>query len=322
MKNSIASVGYLQLIVRADSSSPVHFNIETTSGMIYTGTTTASSPVTVNLTTSLQTFNSTYFNRDKGIHIYTTGEGFISVLAINYEPTSVGEYLAYPCQEIGGSARYEYFIVSTDTLATVASSEFLLVGCDDNTSITITPTQSVSLPLDMQSSTSVLTSVSRGTNHNIILNRMQTLLVEKNGTDLSGTKIVSNKPLTVISGHECGNVPSTQTSCEHLTEQVPPTSTWGQKFLLVPFGGTNAGQYFKVIASQENTTVSRTCNSVTIVQMLSSIGSWFTFYTTSNRVLFSGHEQTSYCLSAWNWWRIIWNRRSSYFHDSIIGTVH
>ena len=169
MKNLIAkiSVDYLQLIVRAESSSPVHFNIETTSGMIYTGTTTASSPVTVNLTTSLQTFNSTYSNHDKGIHVYSTGEGSISVLAINYEPTSVGEYLAYPCQEIGGSARYEYFIVSTDTLATVASSEFLLVGCDDNTSITITPTQSFSLPLDVQSSTSVLTSVSRGTNHNI-----------------------------------------------------------------------------------------------------------------------------------------------------------
>ena len=289
MKNSDAAVGYLQLIVRAESSLPVHFNVETTSGMIYTGTTTASSPVAVNLTTNLQTFNSTYYNRDKGIHVYSTGEGSISVLAINYKPASAGEYLAYPCQEIGGSTTYEYFIISIFTVASVASSEFLLVGCDDNTSITITPTQSVSLPLDTQSSTSVLTSVSRGTNHNIIMNRMQTLLVKKIGpfADLSGTKIVSNKPLTVISGQECDSVPLTryQASCEHLTEQIPPTSTWGRKFLLLPFSGTNTYfQYFQVIASQANTMVSHTCiNSYrpTTVQMLFSPGSLYTFSTPS-----------------------------------------
>ena len=287
MQNYNGNSEYLRLIVRAEGKSAVQFGVKISTGVLYTGTTTASSPVTVNLPTSLYTASFSYANRNKGVYVYTIGAGSISVLAINYNSGSVGDYLAYPCQDFDGGP-YEYFAISTGTLASTSKSAFLLVGCEDNTTITITPTQSVSIPTDAQSTSSSLTSVSSGSNHQITLNKMQTLVVEKTGADLTGSKIVSNKPLTVVSGHECGNVPSTQTYCEHLTEQVPPTSTWGQSFLLVPFGGRNVGQYFKIVASQSSTNVSRTCNSVTLTQTLSSAGSSFTFFTSS----------TTYCYVA------------------------
>ena len=163
-------------------------------------------------------------------------------------------------------------------LVSSAESEFLLVGCEDDTTITITPTTSVSIPTDVQSSSSPLQSVASGSDHQITLNQMQTLLIGKSSSDLTGSKIVSNKPLTVVSGHECGNVPSTQTYCEHLAEHIPPTSTWGQEFLLVPFGGRNVGQYYKIVSSQSSTTVVRRCNSVTSTQTLTSAGNSFTFF--------------------------------------------
>ena len=209
--------------------------------------------------------------------MYTTGQGAISVLAINFKPTSVGEYLAYPCQDIGG-APYEYYIVSTGLLA---DSEFLLVGCEDNTTVTITPTQTVNIPTDIQSSFSNLESVASGTDHQITLNKMQTLLITKTIGDLTGSRIVSNKPLTVVGGHECGNPPSIQSGCGHLTVQIPPTSTWGQEFLLVPFGGRNAGQYYKIVSSQNATKIVRTCNSVSVNQMLTSAGNSLIFFTNS-----------------------------------------
>ena len=254
--------------------------METSSGVLYTGTATASSPVTVSLPTSLVTNDATYTYRNKGVHVYTTGQGAISVLAINFKSTSVGEYLAYPSQNISG-APYEYYIVSTDSLISAADSEFLLVGCEDDTTISITPTQTVSIPTDVQSSSSSLQSVSSGVEHQITLNKMQTLLITKTISDLTGSRIVSNKPLTVISGHECGNVPSTQSGCGHLTEQIPPTSTWGREFFLVPFGGRNAGQYYKIVSSQNATTVMRKCNSVIKTEILSSAGNFFTFFTSS-----------------------------------------
>ena len=270
----------LQLVVSAEGSSPVQFGVETSSGVVYTGTTTASSPVTISLPTSLQTNSTAHTFRNKGVHVYTTGQGSVSVLAINFQIGSVGDYLAYPCQD-AGRAPYEYYVVSTGSLVSYAFSEILLVGCEDDTTITITPTQTVSIPTDPQSSSSSLQSVASGSDHQITLNKMQTLLIAKSSTDLTGSKIVSNKPLTVISGHECGNVPSTQTYCEHLAEHIPPTSTWGQEFLLVPFGGRNVGQYYKIISSQSATTVVRRCNSVTSTQTLTSAGSFFTFFTSS-----------------------------------------
>ena len=280
MQNYQGTTTRLQLVVSAEGSSPVQFGVETSSGVVYTGTTTASSPVTVNLPTSLQTNSASYTFRNKGVHVYTTGQGSVSVLAINFKTGTVGDYLAYPCQDVG-DAPYEYYIVSTGSLVSAAESEFLLVGCEDNTTITITPTQTVSIPTDPQSSSSSLQSVASGSDHQITLNKMQTLLIAKSSTDLTGSKIVSNKPLTVISGHECGNVPSTQTYCEHLAEHIPPTSTWGQEFLLVPFGGRNVGQYYKIVSSQSATTVVRRCNSVTSTQTLTSAGSFFTFFTSS-----------------------------------------
>ena len=82
----------LQLVVSAEGSSPVQFGVETSSGVVYTGTTTASSPVTVNLPTSLQTNSAAYTFRNKGVHVYTTGQGSVSVLAINFQIGSVGDY--------------------------------------------------------------------------------------------------------------------------------------------------------------------------------------------------------------------------------------
>ena len=97
--------------------------------------------------TSLYAASSNYANHDKGIYVYTIGPGAISVLAVNFYSGSVGDYLAYPFQDVG-SGLYEYFIISTSSLISSTNSEFLLVGCEDATTITITPTQSVSIPTD------------------------------------------------------------------------------------------------------------------------------------------------------------------------------
>ena len=134
-------------MVSTDDSSPVQFGVERSSGVLYTGTATASSPVIVNLPTTLITNNNGYNYRSNGVHVYTTGQGSISVLANNFRSGKVAEYLAYPFQELSG-APYEYYIVSTHTSG--RRSQFLLVGCEDNTTITITPTQTVIIPKDVQ----------------------------------------------------------------------------------------------------------------------------------------------------------------------------
>ena len=281
---SYYSYGNFRIVVQAETNVAVPFGVETDSGEIYRGTTTAASPVTILLPTNLSTQDSSYSYRNKGVHVNSIGGGKLSVLAINLQQAStVGGYLAYPCHSVDGSPYYEYYIVSTQSYYYGFDSEFLLVGCEANTMISVTPTQTINIPIDVQSSSSMSATVQRNTNHQITLNKMQTLLVRAAdySSDLTGTRIISNKPLTVISGHECANIPSSQYGpCAHLAEQILPTTTWRQNFLLVPFGG-RSGQYYKIMSSKGGTTVARTCNSVTTTQTLSSPGNFSTFFTSS-----------------------------------------
>ena len=81
---------------------------------------------------------------------------------------------------------------------------------------------------------------------------------------MTGTRILSDKPLIVISGHQCANNPDESAGCEPLAFQVPPASTWGDRFLLAPFSGRATEQKFRLISTQP-TTVMYTCGNITQV---------------------------------------------------------
>ena len=228
--------------------------------------------------------DSTYTNRNKGIRVFSTNGYPISVILLNFQTNTVGEYLALPCNQ-PSQPEYEYLAPSTGTLAVEdgSKSQVLLVGCDDNTTITIIATQPIEVPEDISSSSSANIQIAARMPYQITLHQMQTFLFGSL-VDFSGTRIITNKPLTVISGHECGNVPADVAACEHLTVQVPPTSTLGQTFFLVPFAGRTGGQYFQAIASQSDTTLYfESCNSTDgSYATLLNVGDSFQFWTSSN----------------------------------------
>ena len=81
--------------------------------------------------------------------------------------------------------------------------------------------------------------------------------------DLTGSKVVSNKPIAFFSGHECADVPVGVAYCDHLVEQLPPTITWGRQFYVASSLGKTAGEQYKLITSTANTTVSCYCYNMT-----------------------------------------------------------
>ena len=252
----------LRLVIGTTAES-ADYVVETSARMIQTGRVSTGTPVVVEIPSNLklQVTESNFENRQKGIHVYTTGDQTIFVVGENYvNPLNYGTFLAYPCIAIDTDTGYEYYIVSTDDPTNFLHSQFLLVGCEDDTTITMTPSQSISIPEDLQMSMSTLVTVEMNTMSNeFTLNQMQTLLVS-NVDDLTGTKIVSNKPLTVISGHECANIPSSESGCEPLAFHVPPLATWGTKFLLAPFAGRTGVQNFKAV-SAEAASIIYTCGT-------------------------------------------------------------
>ncbi len=73
--------------------------------------------------------------------------------------------------------------------------------------------------------------------------------------DLTGTLLTANKPVSVMSGNECANVPNTIGKCEFLISHLPGTNGFGRNFVLSPFLGRLSGYVFRVLATANNTNV-------------------------------------------------------------------
>ena len=240
MRNYAGKTTSYQLYIATLSQTNVNYTIKQMSGIITSGTVSISSPVIVSLNTSLVPLDSSYMYRNQGIHVHSDGQ--ISLIVVNYLNLTMGIYQAYPHQ-LFPILQYQYYVVSIGTFISTTMSEILLVGNIDNTTITITPTADVIVPIDIHSANSSSETILAGTTKIIKLHRLQTFLFGATGVDLSGTSIVSNQPLTVVGGHECGNIPYNIAFCDHVSEQIPPTITWGKKFILTPYKDRTVGQY-------------------------------------------------------------------------------
>ncbi|MBK9756807.1 MAG: hypothetical protein IPO88_25580 [Nannocystis sp.] len=95
----------------------------------------------------------------------------------------------------------------------------------------------------------------------VMLNEGDVLEVLSNyNGDVTGTIIEADKPVQVIGGHKCTNVPLNVTACDHLEESMFPIETLAKEYVVVPpvqvpNDQAEKGQIIRVIASEANTTL-------------------------------------------------------------------
>lgn len=71
--------------------------------------------------------------------------------------------------------------------------------------------------------------------------------------DLTGSAIISDKPIGVFSGHNCAYVPDrTIKSCNILAEQLPPVEAWGTQFVVGTLAGRSSS-VVRILAGHDNT---------------------------------------------------------------------
>ena len=139
-----------------------------------------------------------------------------------------------------------------------------VIGTRDGTEVSITLPRGVTLANDPGGRVSV-----RGqqVTVNLDLAEVATLQTASMGDfgqptpDLSGARISSNHPISVFSSHMCSYYPSTMGACDHLEEQLFPTGTLGQQYVLVPLVSRTPLQqasevtYWKILATYAETRI-------------------------------------------------------------------
>ncbi len=177
----------------------------------------------------------------RAIHI--TSDSNISVYGLNTRYQTTDTYMALPIQALGT----EYRVMGYTKLAPDLLSGFSIVAIEDGTEVTITP--------------SALIKGGRLPNrpYTVKLRRGDVYTAEAEwesvgASDVTGSLVSSNKPISVFSGHTCAYVPVRIEACNHLVEQVPPLSSWGKHFYLGMIKERTKYNY-RVLASAVDTKV-------------------------------------------------------------------
>ena len=233
--------------------NPVPFTVQSLQGFQFSDTATSGTTTPVPLGTTHSVLDSN--DRNKGIRI-SAGDKQIVVYGLEHHEFSTDAYLALPCST--GITEDEYVYYGITYYSGFGVSQLLFVGCEDGTTINV------------------------GT-ETISLNEMETYLYER-PSDLTGTRVVSDKPISFFSGHECTTIPEGVNFCDFIIEQLPSTVTWGTRFFSASLMGRSSGDIYRILTSQPSTTVTFTCSTLSqpSTYTLATEGSWETVTTPDN----------------------------------------
>ena len=174
---------------------------------------------------------------NKGIHITALEE--VTVYGLSRYSATTDAFLCLPTDVLGDS----YIIPSyTGLSGSTGASQLVVVGTQNATEITITPT------VDAQSRTA-------GVTFTITLEQGEAYQLQATDRgDLTGSVVTSSAPVAVFGSVQCVNVPVGCSACDFIAEEIPPVSTWGECFITAPLAGRN-GDAYRFLASEDNTTV-------------------------------------------------------------------
>ena len=249
----------VSLLVTTQESGYVHFSVASSS-FAYIGGVSNGTFRTIELPETLELHNET--DRNKGIRIRTTDQNKkISVYLLKEGVYLSGGFLALPSKQVSGVEQYVYYITSylwDNRVNLDPHSGVVVVGCYNNTQITIFPSQTITIPSDLRSSTNPQSTISSGASYNVTLNTMQTYDFDS-ALDLTGTMLISTKPISVFGYHECADIPMGTAFCDYIVEQLPPTINWGRFFHLSSLNSRTASVRYKIMGMSSSTSVSLLC---------------------------------------------------------------
>jgi len=282
------------VLISSEAEAVTYFVEAPGVGFYYSGTIGAYNSSNVTLPSSLEVSISNVQNRGVYLHVNSNR---VNVIGQNVLLQTSDSFLAIPTMLLC-VAEYEYYGVSVLpglTQREGVSSVILLVGTESLTMVAVTATQVT----DVIINSTAIYRVNINDKQSFVINRLQTVYI-RSSEDLTGTRILTDKPVSVFSGHECANIPWNVAACDMIVEQIPPVSLWGRVFYIAPLA--NRTSYtVKIIAAHNSTDIQIYCNDTMESHFLNSsmfvnktvVGQQYCVIHSSNRVLvvMFGHGQ-------------------------------
>lgn len=189
------------------------------------------------------------------LYVQVTSDVDVTVYALNQAQFTSDAFMVLPTDALG----LDHVIMSYPSSVTGqpnsnTPSEFSVTATQDNTTVTIVPTApTVRNRLDTQV---------------VVLQRGESYLVQADPRaatfgDLTGSRVVADKPIAVFAGHQRTTIPiqnSQLASRDCLVEQINPVTTWGRRSFIAPFPRSsdeeNVGtDIYRVVARFDSTVV-------------------------------------------------------------------
>lgn len=201
----------------------------------------------------------------------------IVVYTLNTLAASTDSYTAIPIKHLGKeyltvnrpNDRYPINPREVEPLDTmIRSSEFMVIAPNDFTNVEITP--SYRTERGSQAGEPINVTLYRGQCY--VVRSAQTPI----GTgDLTGSRIRSNLPVAVLSGHVRASVPTdTARSKDHLVEMLPPMPKWGMMYATTPFAVVYGGDIIRLMAGSDDTNIEIETPSGPFTRYLAKAGDW------------------------------------------------
>lgn len=166
---------------------------------------------------------------DRVVHVLSSAP--IVCYGMNHKVNTTDAFLALPRQTAGTDYRVmSYANSSLRDLGSARASEFSVAAFSDATDVTIVPAAPTS------------NGAPAGVPFTVRLNVGEAVQIQTDptvpGLDLTGSVVTANVPIAVYGAHARAEVPAGfyrsdgQTSRDHLTEAMPPVTTWGTGFVM------------------------------------------------------------------------------------------
>lgn len=203
-----------------------------------------------------------------GLRVQTTAP--VAVFTSSVTGGSGDATLVYPTPSLGTEFRVAtYYNLYQSTLQVVAPN--------NNTQVTFV------LPCASTSGSPANTPI------NVTLNQGQTYCIAAN-CDLTGTLVTSTRPIQLLTGSYCAQVPSGITYCDAIFNYALPNNYWGTQYVTTPSGGRSCQDRYRIVALNNATAVYRNGTLVSTLnagQFYEAILSGGNIFTASDKIAIS-----------------------------------